>query len=642
MDLNCITYELFPSINFSLMQEIIAFSEQKNVAVLKFSKMYNLEYIGELAERWQDRGIIKDNRDLLALILAIMQSSSGTFLYDQKKLFIKSVCEYLKNHWHAPSAAAILNYGRRDLESVPELSHILDVLVTSSETFDSESERVLLISLLSDFHAAQATNHELRNYILKQIDEMQLSLTNIHVEYPLLLLLSGVYRDLNKPTSKEFKTKGMSRLLQVISSLRTKEITRDNNYPASQVLGVKRNDITVINFYLAYENTPRNHSITNPGFERIKDNFLDVHFTSELDVPEQVIRILDNMILEFEKDKSEGHPLRFLLRRLTHQETKIFPNRNNLKLLVEKAKDILFLHLNESYVSLLQEEVVEGKLRLEIIERLLESYKMTKEQFDYLEHLREMLGINFEVTKTYTEMCLEHGYIFLDQIDDLEERGMTRFIIEILKEKESFAELLDFLERVKAIYHRFLAEEVVFNRLKSKMSDDLKKRLYVIYLNALYTYNASKYPERVFDMLKNVEFINLFELSDADIDGIERKLYNSKLLSEYQLKMIREKYMTPEELEELRIKELCKELKSCSRYSLSTFAGKHWSKMMENESLRTAFIESLISLETKDNFDVGRMLFVFYKLRSKNVFNPDEIARIEVAALEKTQKIKIA
>ncbi|MGV2886095.1 hypothetical protein [Paenibacillus taichungensis] len=638
---------LFPFINAELLNDIIAFADGTKVVTLKFSKAYNLEYIGELAERWHERDIVKDNRDLLALVLAVAECSSGTFLYDQKKLFIKSVCEYLATNWNPIAAALILRYGRHELENVPELVLIRDMLGQTPDSFACESERILLISLVSDVYASlKPANEQIRNYVLELIDGMQLKFTDLHVEYPLLLLLSEVYGDLEKPTAKDLKTKGMSRLLQVIASLRTKEISKDNNLPACQALGVTRDDILVLNYYLAYQNTPRDHSITGPGFERIKENFIGCHFTSENDVPEQIITIVGEMIKNHEqkeRSKDNPHPLNFLIGKFSVRGKQQFPNRNNLKLLVKMAEKILMYHVTECYMSLLEEGMVESKQRDQIIESLLTKHNLTKENFDYLEQQRLLLHLDITVTSSYAVSCLKHGHISLDQIDELENRGMLGFVIEHLKGKEAYSDLLDLLERVSDSYHKFLVEETSFNRLKSKMNDDLKKRLYRIYLSALYTHNASKYPERVFDMLKNAEFINLFGLSTDEVEELERNLYRSELLSESQAKSIREKYMTTEELEEVRTQELMKELNECSKYRIGSFVEKHCSKFKEKKLLGNTFVERLVHLlETVGKSDVGDMLLLFYQLRARNILTPEQVEVIEAVAIEKAEKLKIA
>jgi hypothetical protein len=91
-------------------------------------------------------------------------------------------------------------------------------------------------------------------------------------------------------------------------------------------------------------------------------------------------------------------------------------------------------------------------------------------------------------------------------------------------------------------------------------------------------------------------------------------------LNDKTVKLIRER--TAEELEESRIRELCEEIKVkvCSRYGLSDFSSKHWMKIAERDDLREAFIDQMLSIETKDKLDVGGFLLVIqaHKVSSLN------------------------
>lgn len=649
MKLNWINYkELFPCINVNLMNEVLELSLETKVVSLKFAKNYNLQYIGELAERWHERNIVQSNEDLLGLIMGISHCTSGTFLYDQTQLFIKSVCSYLKVNWSPVSAAAILNYGKKELEKIPELCDIRDMLVQSDGAFSNQSERILTISLLAKMYGytrayTHKHNDELRAYILMIIDGVQLNFTRLYTDYPLLLLLSDVYTDLRKPTAKEFKTKGMSRVLQVISALRTKEITQDQDYHL--ILGTNRESISILNYFLAFENSGHNHSITGPGFARIKENFLNYHFYSGNDVPSEFVAIVDRMIKAYGKSSSnsEIHPLQSLLNELSHEGVSRFQNSSNLKLLIKQANSILMKNINESYFILIKENVVEGSVRESIIEILLTGYYLNKKEFEYLEYQRIQANQNITVNSTYTAMCLENGHISLENIEDLEQRGMVSFVIDILKRKQDHEQLVSLLERVKVNpYHKFLVELDGFTKLKAKSDDSIKKRLYPLYLNALYTFKASKYAAEVYDIVRNIEFIELFGVSVPEIDDIERQLYTNDFMHEKEAKIYREKHMTDEELEEVRTQELCQQLKKCTRYRIENFAENHWRKIAEHDVLRKTFIEQMISLELKDKFDMGGYLMLFYQLRAKNVLSPEEIQLIDAAALQKIEKFNLS
>ncbi|KAF6628160.1 hypothetical protein H6F38_20350 [Paenibacillus sp. EKM208P] len=376
--------ELFPCINVSLMEDILGLASESKMAALRFSKEYNLQYIGELAERWNERNIVNSNQDIIALILGISLCSSGTFLYDQKKLFISSICDHLRMSWNGLAASAILSFGYRDLKPYPELELIRERLIQFADTYEYESERILQISLLSRVYKLQP-HEELRKYILSLIDGLCLDIKKPFLEYPLLLLLSDVYHQLEKPTSKEFKTKGRGRLLQTIAALRTKEVLQNQQY--SETLKVKDQDISILNFYMAFQNTPDVHSITGPGFDRIKENFFFAQFTSESDLPMHLIELIDQM--SYGSKSEQEHPLDFLLRKFKSIGISGFPNRNNLKLLISKCDTILLKHCSKSYIELLKDELIIEERRNRIIKVLLESRALNEEEFNYLQHLSE-------------------------------------------------------------------------------------------------------------------------------------------------------------------------------------------------------------------------------------------------------------
>ncbi|KJD42646.1 hypothetical protein [Paenibacillus terrae] len=627
--------ELFPCINVSLMEDILGLASDSKKATLKFSKTYNLQYIGELAERWNERNIVNSNQDIIALILGISLCSSGTFLYDQKNLFINSICDYLKTNWNGIAASAILSFGYKDLKPNPELEQIRERLVQCVDSYEHESERILQISLLSHVYELKP-NDELRKYVLTQIDGLCLNIKNPFLEYPLLLLLSDVYRQLERPTSKEFKTKGMGRLLQVITALRTKEVLQNQQY--NTTLKVKDGDISVLNFYMAFQNTPDVHSITGPGFDRIKENFFFAQFTSENDLPMHLIDLIDEV--SYGKSEKEHH-LDFLLRKLKSIGLSGFPNRNNLKLLISKCDTILLKHCSKSYIELLREELFIEERRNRIIQVLLEIHALNEEQFNYLQQLSDKFKIGITPNLNYTAMCLEYGYLTLNDVEMLMEKDMIKLVISILKNKDRHEDLLNLLEKVPNEYHKFLLEDSQFNLLKTNMKDEYKVRLYPLYINVLFAYKTSKFPIILYEILQTSEFIDLFQLSTNKVDQIEQQLFTSKFLPNEIQQKIRTKYMTPEELEKEYIIELCEKVNSSTWYKYKSYAEKNWDRIAKNSDLREVFFTRFIAhaYEIADEYDLGRILIVLYQFRSKKVFAPEQIVCLENSLTEKTIKI---
>jgi hypothetical protein len=623
--------ELFPGVNVSLMKDIIDLSTGHKITSLKWSKQFNVEYVGELAERWMDRNVVQDMKDLRALILGISLCGTSHFLYDQEKRFVLNVAEYLKVNWDVISAAAILKFGSRMLADVRELQEVRDRLVESECTYEFESDRILLIALANEAYII-SSHDELRKFILRQVDGLKLNIADPHRDYPLLLLLSEVYYDLKKPTAKELQTKGMSRLLQIIGAMRNKEVGESQDY--HHILNVSVKDLYTLNFLLAVENTPRNHSITGPGFQRIKENYFESHFVSDADLPLEVEKRVRDMDKGFFK---------FLLNRIeSHDGSCNFRNKDNLKRILHLNDEFLMECARPSYLTLLQQEVLDGSKKKQVIEYLLRCYDFTKEKFDYLENLRLQEMIEFSPSQKYTKMCLEYGYASLENIVDLEKRGMIGNVIEILQKKQSYGELLTVLEQVTNDYHKFLLKDFAFNKLKALVNDNLKKRLYPIYLNVLYSFEANKYPGIVFDLLNNEEFQLLFELSDEELGRIEKKLFVDDLLPEKTARSIRKKYMTPEQLEELKINELCEKLEGASCYALPTLAKEHMPTLTENAKFRVAFINQMLATKASDQYDVQRFLLLFFQLRAKGLFTLEEIEQLESKAMKVASAIKIA
>ncbi|WP_346835987.1 hypothetical protein [Paenibacillus polymyxa] len=628
--------ELFPCINVSLMEDILGLANESKMSTLRFSKEYNLQYIGELAERWNERNIVNSNQDIIALILGISFCSSGTFLYDQKKLFISSICDYLKMSWNGLAASAILSFGYRDLNPNPELELIRERLIQSGSTYEYEAERILQISLLSRVYELQP-HLELRKYILSLIDGLCLDIKDPFLEYPLLLLLSDVYHQLEKPTSKEFKTKGRGRLLQAIAALRNKEVIQNQHY--NEILKVNDQNISILNFYMAFQNTPDVHSITGPGFDRIKENFFLLQFTSENDLPLYLIELIDEMSFGSKSEKEK--PLDFLLRKFNSIGLTGFPNRNNLKLLISKCDTILLKHCSNSYIELLREELFIEERRNTIIKVLLESHALNKEEFNYLQELSDKFEIGITSTFNYTAMCLEYEHITLHDVEMLIQNDMINIVITILKNNDQHEKLINLLEKVPSEYHKFLLEGSQFTLLKTNMIDEYKLRLYPLYINALFAYKPSKFPLILFEILQTSEFKDLFQLSTKKIDEIEQKLFTSNLLpSEIQNK-IRTKYMTPDELEQEYILELCEEVNLSSWYKYSSYAEKNWDRITKNLELRQVFFTRFIDLanEIADEYNLGRILVLLYQFRSNKAFTPEQIMSLEDTLTEKTKQL---
>ncbi|KAF6628159.1 hypothetical protein H6F38_20345 [Paenibacillus sp. EKM208P] len=221
------------------------------------------------------------------------------------------------------------------------------------------------------------------------------------------------------------------------------------------------------------------------------------------------------------------------------------------------------------------------------------------------------------------------------------QKDMIKIVITILKNKDRHEELLDLLEMVPSEYHKFLLEDSQFTLLKKNMIDEYKLRLYPLYINALFAYKSSKFPLILFEILQTSEFKDLFQLSTKKVDEIEQKLFTSNLLpSEIQNK-IRTKYMSPDELEQEYINELCEKVNLSSWHGYSSYAEKNWGRITKNLELRQVFFTRFIAHanEIADRYDLGRILILLYQFRSNKAFTPEQIMSLEDTLTEKTTQL---
>jgi hypothetical protein len=89
---------LFPFINAEFALEIPEIKTNKAIK-LKFAKFYQLEYVGEIAERWDERNMVKGKADFIGMTLGLAKSFSSDFLYDQKEIFINKATSWLEQNF---------------------------------------------------------------------------------------------------------------------------------------------------------------------------------------------------------------------------------------------------------------------------------------------------------------------------------------------------------------------------------------------------------------------------------------------------------------------------------------------------------------------------------------------------------------
>lgn len=632
---------LFPFINMELLKDIGKISTQHKPTVLKFAKQYELQYIGEIAERWNQRDLVKEPKDLTTLALGFSFCYAGNFLYDQKEMFVKNAYRYLKESWDPTIAVTVLYFAsvhRIMQDDIQEIEELTKMLFEHSWNKEEGEERAYVISLMTYIYYVEKKKSYFnadawRVFVCNLIDGLNIKFSNPHEDYPIMLLLSEIYTDLEKPKAKEFKTKGIVRYLQSLHALRTKEIDPYKANGMDAVLGVKRDDIHAYNYILAmehYDNVEQN--ITEPGSERITQNYLRTQFLSEQPLSEGFIQRLERNAFSY----------KFLLGSLNE-----FKNVENLKTFVIYANKILSDNVNPSFISLIKLEVVDELMIKNIVHSLLKepyrtSYysetlgykKLSEEDFLFLEGLKDKLGLELVPTQAYVNTAIEYGVLAIEDVETLKSKKVVNEAIQYLYSKKTLPEVLDFLGKIPVTEHKILISS--YNSFNEKLEGETKKKFFEMYLEALFTLEPKKYPKQLCEFFRMDSFVEMFELTESDIEHVEKTLFKNDLLTKHDAEDLYRKYTPKEVLEKERIEKIAKELLtgSSSTYTFRSDIRRHLADIKQHPSLQQAVYQRMVNIKPKDEYDLKEYLVLFYKLKAKGILNDTESSSIEEKGLQ--------
>lgn len=631
---------LFPFVNTSFALELPEMKTDKTIK-LKYTKFYQLEYIGEVAERWDERDMVKNRADFIGLVLGLAKSFSNDFLYNQKEIFINKAAARLEKSFDLTSALSVLYFANEQgLDMSDSMESIYQGILKSEKEIEDTNELVFAIHLAVankayvHFQHKEADDQIWREMICLLLDQLELNLSSPHEDYPLLALLSVVYGALDKPKSKEFKTKGMVRYLQSISGLLKKEINEERSYSISEVLKIKREDVFIYNYLLVFEcGHFREQDITEPGYERICKRYIEYQFLNEKTVS-------DAFLERLEEDKNRNKVDQYFDLSSLIPKLHRFVNMDNLHKFLDLANDKLMERVYPAHILLIQKDLVDEDRKKNIVTRLLmgDGYpvqRLSKEQFDYLqEKLKEYqanTGLEFKPNQNYVNLCIQYGHLSLDDIEKLKELEVIEYAVKYIFRQKDWNKLIEFLEKVNTSFHEVLWRYDY--RFKEELKGDLLKRYYNLYINYMFYREPSKYAKRVYELLQDDSFVELFELTKEDVEDIEKTIYNNQLLSKYDAEELYRKYTPEEVLEQERLEKVKNEICGYSLYSLNHHFKEHLKDMKNSEIVRKAFVERLQLLRIERSF-IDDFLLTFYKLKYHELLTEEESKTIENKAIE--------
>lgn len=612
---------LFPNLNQELLQEILNFKDADKEKIARFAIKYNLSYLGEIAERWQERNIVHNSYDLRSLILGLVLVSRDNYLYDQEVLFVSSVRQYLSIEWDSLAAAALLNFTWAKFKDPIEARDIFEKIQKEDTSSLSPNDRVLLISLLSDI--LLYTKYEgLLEFVIKQIETLELNLTGSHENYPLVVLLSDAYVRLGKPSSKLFKNKTKAKWLRTLYLLTTKEMPTNTN--EHETLGITKEEFFSYNYLLSNIETIGKSSYTGPGLIRMKRRYLESHFWSKVPLPEQVL----DQVQQMKKDD-----LDYLLNLgfVDNKNNPRFSNENNLKIFIGLVEGKLLARCNPSYILLIKRKILTKELASRIIEKLLMDvyFAQNKTDFKYLENLRSNRKIECaHVSNSYVKALLDYGFISPDEIDILERRQLVSSCIIVLLQDDRITDLLGLLSECKTHHLKVLLLHLKLDKLLTLIEDPSNRKLLYYYLQAHYHFNPKYYVTTIYQILNQDKLRSLNLFSDEQHHQLEKDLIGSTLLDESSQNTLVRKHMTDQQRAEADLESFCQEIQSTRLYSMECLLIENKESFKTTKKLRAVFLERLMSLKTEKH-QLSTLILNYQLIRVMNICEEEEYAAFE-------------
>lgn len=377
----------------------------------------------------------------------------------------------------------------------------------------------------------------------------------------------------------------------------------------------------------------REQDITEPGYERICKRYIEYQFLNEKTVS-------DAFLERLEEDKNRNKVDQYFDLSSLIPKLQRFVNMDNLHKFLDLANDKLMERVYPSHILLIQKDLVDEDRKKNIVTRLLmgDGYpvqRLSKEQFDYLqEKLKEYqanTGLEFKPNQNYVNLCIQYGHLSLDDIEKLKELEVIEYAVKYIFCQKDWNKLIEFLEKVNTSFHEVLWRYDY--RFKEELKGDLLKRYYNLYINYMFYREPSKYAKRVYELLQDDSFVELFELTKEDVEDIEKTIYNNQLLSKYDAEELYRKYTPEEVLEQERLEKVKNEICGYSLYSLIYHFKEHLKDMKNSEIVRKAFVERLQLLRIERSY-IDDFLLTFYKLKYHELLTEEESKTIENKAIE--------
>lgn len=365
---------LLKDINKEFLNQLNEFNHNVGSSI-EFRKKYNLEYFGELIERYQERGIAEDMKDFRTLVFFVTNTiltEKPNYNTNQINLFVDSVIKRLDKEFDLLTASFLVASRLRELKKMDSLELINKIIKYIYKNTDLMYE-IQLYSIYTCWLSTKNQDEEDEinseiiskcSDILRTIEFKKLEkLDNYIVYFYLIEMLNKMSIAKN---SKLFKDKTICNSYKKMISLARKEYKNDNNLEnAKKALNMDSSELYLYNYILS-ENAhyiDLETNVNSKGRIRLVANMLS-YLEKEQECPVIVMELAESMLDEIsEEEKNYGYGYYERgpeeARKILFSEYSYGVSRVNFKNLLELSnidKEENKLILSEKFYMLLKEE----------------------------------------------------------------------------------------------------------------------------------------------------------------------------------------------------------------------------------------------------------------------------------------------
>lgn len=634
--------------NQSLMESLILFIDQDVTTKLEFERIYNLRYVGEIAERWQERNIVKSEKDLVGLIIGLSYANANSnFLYDQKSIFVKNVLSYIESNSINNSflvKIALLNFMyKQDVESLKEYCEkIINDLLMESESLEKKEyflDLILFANCESIFRMIDRSKDFI--IIIKNILHFaNFDLKNVDIDILIKFLLYYFKSKNNNLCNydlkiNEFKDNKLTiQKIKVLYKLVFSELkdTKIQEY---------KNILELDEYVLLYINYVFRGNLFKPAQERIRKLYIYYFFKFGKLEETRYYNVLKTII---------GDGYLYSNRQYFSYASRYFDKITDNNLFVALCENLISNFDIKTYSTVIKSnkiDLLNQKCKENILKNVL-LYSLDKYDFEkayvYLEKNEISIDIlkkdNNEIDGAFIFNLFRYNKINIYDFKFIKEHNLVEYLFEYYHKYDFIQKYLllnifpieslnigkvdfysydssDILSKILSGMKKYdetkkkdLIEKYKLRDNNSIYDDDILITRSIInhYLHSLNFISPKNFVSSIYDVYNKKEFIDMMKWSDEEILEINKTLFDYKLITGDEYKELKKLFVSEDDLYKEEIDKLCVSLDSPNlslrnayyELNLKDFFVNNKKDIEKNKNLLDKFMNSIKQLLTKE------------------------------------------